>query len=470
MARGDLVLDQQVAPALVDYAEPWSAGRVLRILATNKAQTTLCYYGCFLALGLAIAALGPALLALAENTGSSVAEMGYVFTARSVGYLFGSMVGGPLFDRLDGNKLLAVALGLTVVGTALIPVVSDIWLLAALVTLVGLAMGFLDTGGNVSIIRLHGDNVGPYLQAMHFSFGFGAFVAPMVVGWVIDVHQGDPSWAFWAMSIGTAVLPVWLLLLGSAPAKTEEKELKRALVPREKYIVIAAGLFLLVDVGAEVTAGGYLYSYAVLENLATETSAAFLTSVLWGALTIGRLISIPASLYFSAAQILAVLMVGCVGSNLLMAVFSNSSTVLWLGAFLYGLSISSAFPTAMHLAEGYVPLTGSITSVMVVGASLGEMLIPLTVANVSFNWYSPVTFLYILLACSVAGLLIYVSMLVVGGPIKKDPNHRSHSDIVVEEEDDEEFIGGGGEAWMSLASQHHQDGAYGTFTNKDRSA
>ncbi len=46
-----------------------------------------------------------------------VAEMGYVFTARSVGYLFGSMMGGPLFDRLDGNKLLAVALGLTVVGT-----------------------------------------------------------------------------------------------------------------------------------------------------------------------------------------------------------------------------------------------------------------------------------------------------------------------------------------------------------------
>ncbi len=73
-------------------------------------------------------------------------------------------------------------------------------------------------------------------------------------------------------------------------------------------------------------------------------------------------------------------------------------------------------------------------------------------------------------ACSVAGLLIYVSMLIVGRPIKKDPNRRTHSGIVVEEEDDEEFIGGGGEAWMSLAGQHHQDGAYGTFTNKDRSA
>lgn len=47
MARDDLdlVMDKHhaVAPALVDYAEPWSAGRVLRILATNKAQTSTSY-------------------------------------------------------------------------------------------------------------------------------------------------------------------------------------------------------------------------------------------------------------------------------------------------------------------------------------------------------------------------------------------------------------------------------------------
>jgi MFS family permease len=47
-----------------------------------------------------------------------VAQLGYVFSARSVGYLFGSMVGGPLFDKLDGNKLLAGALFLTAIGPA----------------------------------------------------------------------------------------------------------------------------------------------------------------------------------------------------------------------------------------------------------------------------------------------------------------------------------------------------------------
>lgn len=77
-------------------------------------------------------------------------------------------------------------------------------------------MGFLDTGGNVIIIWLHGDNVGPYLQgtmvgvkgvvviynsprihrsaAMHFSFGLGAFIAPIIVGWFIEIDNGDPTW------------------------------------------------------------------------------------------------------------------------------------------------------------------------------------------------------------------------------------------------------------------------------------
>lgn len=42
----------------------------------------------------------------------------------------------------------------------------------------GLAMGVLDTGGNVSLMRLHGKEVAPYMQTMHFLFGLGAFASP----------------------------------------------------------------------------------------------------------------------------------------------------------------------------------------------------------------------------------------------------------------------------------------------------
>jgi hypothetical protein len=298
----------------------------------------------------------------------------------------------------------------------------------------------LDTGGNVSIIWLHGDNVGPYLQgessphsldsqrrttltlyvlhaAMHFSFGLGAFVAPMIVGWFIDVHDGDPTWyGCQQLSLravrwnDTAHQSDWLVLYPGPSGRSacawafcrsgcstwaahrdgQAKRRSRAaprlarrctpaatlvalplrwtLVSRNRttqFIVMATGIFLLVYVGAEVSAGGYLYAYAVVRDLATETSAAFLTSVFWGALTLGtistsssrshctahrwwlfaypvsdcvgtgRLISIPVSVYLSASQILGVLMCGCIASNLFMAVFDESSTVLWIGMDLF---------------------------------------------------------------------------------------------------------------------------------------
>lgn len=56
-------------------------------------------------------------MTIVANAGTlQVAALGYVFTARSIGYLFGSMVGGPLFDRFDGNKLLAAGITLTAIG------------------------------------------------------------------------------------------------------------------------------------------------------------------------------------------------------------------------------------------------------------------------------------------------------------------------------------------------------------------
>jgi len=73
-------------------------------------------------------------------------------------------------------------------------------------------------------------------------------------------------------------------------------------------------------------------------------------------------------------------MTGCICSNLLMILFQSSKSFLWIGlftkfniptfvltfsctgTFLYGLSMSSSFPTAIHLTEAYIPLTGKSIS------------------------------------------------------------------------------------------------------------
>ncbi len=68
-------------------------------------------------------------------------------------YSFDTLVaGGPLFDKYNGSRLLAIAMVVTALGMALTPIVTNIWLLAIVISTSGLSMGFLDTGGNVSIV------------------------------------------------------------------------------------------------------------------------------------------------------------------------------------------------------------------------------------------------------------------------------------------------------------------------------
>ncbi len=43
--------------------------------------------------------------------------------------------------------------------------------------------------------------MGPYLQAMHFAFGVGAFVSPIIVGEVSDNMDGDPTWYVFFQSL-----------------------------------------------------------------------------------------------------------------------------------------------------------------------------------------------------------------------------------------------------------------------------
>jgi len=52
-------------------------------------------------------------------------------------------------------------------------------LMVAAIT-VGIANGFLDTGASTVCLRLWGKESGPYMQAMHFAFALGGFLAPLL--------------------------------------------------------------------------------------------------------------------------------------------------------------------------------------------------------------------------------------------------------------------------------------------------
>lgn len=147
---------------------------------TKKLTRTICLSLGFLVLGLCVAIPGPTLLDLEDQVKATTFEMMIVFASRSFGYLLGALLGGVLFDCFDKQLLLFCTLLVASIATIAIPWSLTLVVMATMFALQGVTMGALDTGGNVFCIQLWGKKNPPFIQTLHFAFGIGAFIAPLL--------------------------------------------------------------------------------------------------------------------------------------------------------------------------------------------------------------------------------------------------------------------------------------------------
>jgi FHS family Na+ dependent glucose MFS transporter 1 len=230
-----------------------------------------------------------------------------------------------------------------------------------------------DVGGNTLIVWQYGEKVGPYMNGLHFAFGLGAFIAPLVVAWAVAWSGGIAS-AYWMLAALVLPAAAWLIFAPSPARRTTTQATDGR--PIDYRLVILIALFFCIYVGAEVSFGAWVYTYANALGLADETMAAYLTSAFWGALTVGRLLSIPVATRFRPRSILATSLFGCLIGVGLPLFITGSVAAIWAGAILSGLSMAAIFPTTLTFAGRRLALTGRITSYFFVGASLGGMFWP----------------------------------------------------------------------------------------------
>ena len=279
----------------------------------RELGTFFTYGACFVALGLSMSVVGPTLPALAENVGVSLAQISFIFTASSLGYMLGSSGGGRLFDRFKGHRIMVTAMVLLVISGALVPVIHSYYALLAVVFLFGLGQGLIDVGSNVGVLWVFKSRVGPYMNGLHFFFGLGAFLSPIIVTNVMRWTHGAITWPFWVL--GIMYLPGLVgLMFSPSPVNTEkETEKDTPQVLNYKLVIPIIVLFFLY-VGVEASFGGWIYTYATINNISGETGASYMNSLYWGALMAGRLITIPLARKLTPSKIL-------LGNYVLMVIF-----------------------------------------------------------------------------------------------------------------------------------------------------
>lgn len=363
----------------------------------------------FIALGLALGALGPMIPFMADHLGVTIGKISFVLTVSNLGYLIGSAGGGRLYDRFKGHRLMSLALVLMVVGAILAPLVKNFYLLLAVFLVFGFGNGLVDVGGNVNLLWVFQSRVGPYMNALHFFFGVGAFLAPIILTNVMDLSGGGITWPFWVLAILFLPGLLGLNLLPSPVNPEKEQDQDAAQKPDAKLIVLMMLLFLLY-VGVEAGYGNWIFTYATRLNIANDSVASYMNSAYWGALTLGRLIAIPLSRKVKPGTMLIGNYVLTILFLVMLMVWPVSPAMIWVASAGLGLSLAAVFPTLLALGETRMKVTGAVTGLFFLGSSLGGTIFPMLLGQI-FEYVGSYQLVLTLFALACLGLAVLVLTL-----------------------------------------------------------
>lgn len=381
-----------------------------RLALTSQAlRQTAAYYLLFIGLGLGSAVFGPTLPRLAEQTGSSLGAMGFLFFAGSFGSLGGTLVGGRLYDRLHGHRILGMAQVTSALLLVLFPIVPRLWLLAVVVAAKGIADGVVNTGANTLLTWTHGERVGPFMNGLHFCFGLGAFLAPFFVAQAMRFSVAYP-WVFWGLAAFNLLAGLRMLILPGRPTPLPRPAQAVSGTARTDSLrIVVAALFLFFYVGAEIAFGGWLYTYATTLGLAEAAAAAYMTSFFWLSFTVGRLLSIATAARFAPRRIVLAALLGCLAFVALLLAVPGSPAVLWVTAIGLGFCMAPVWPTGFTLVGQTVHLDARTTSLVLLGDSMGALVLPWLVGQV-LDVTGPRALVYLVLASLAANLVTFLTI------------------------------------------------------------
>jgi FHS family Na+ dependent glucose MFS transporter 1 len=250
------------------------------------------------------------------------------------------------------------------------------------------------------------------MNALHFFFGLGAFVAPFIVAQVVAI-PGGYRWAYWILAAIAGLISTRLLTLRGGPrppAHTDSAGAALASTPVTHPVVLSALFFLFFYVGGEIAFGGWLYTYATELSLANTVDAAYLTSAFWLSFTIGRLLSIPMASRFRPAAIILIALAGCLVVLGVLIAIPGSSGILWFAAIALGFCLAPIYATGFTLAGQSVQLSARVSGVILLGDSLGGLLLPWLVGPV-IAAVGPRALAYLVFASLLFCTLAFFSML-----------------------------------------------------------
>ncbi|XP_041831782.1 sodium-dependent glucose transporter 1 [Melanotaenia boesemani] len=410
--------------------------------ACGRWTITLALCVSFLGLGMSISILGPTFQDLAMNVNRNISNISYIFIGRSAGYIGGSLIGGILFECMNPHLLLGISMMITAFGMFAIPFCKQAVLLTGFMSSIGMSMGALDTGGNVLILNTWGEQAGPHMQALHFSFAAGAFVSPIIAKVLFGSDRNGSSapanstpadnhtiihyihsrsdtlrsmWAYIVIGLFLFVVSFLFFILccrsgGSRDESPGAASGKPLMAKHHLALVVLLFFFFFAYVGAEVAYGSFIFTFAKDFIHMPQAQAAGLNSLFWGSFAAVRGLAIFFAACMYPGTMILLCLVGSTISSLLLCLFSQQNVALWVCTAIYGASMATTFPSGISWLEQYTTITSYTAATFVVGAALGEMVLPALVGSLLGKFPKEPLLMYLSLITSAFTAILFPVM------------------------------------------------------------
>ncbi|KAL1770314.1 sodium-dependent glucose transporter 1A-like [Sigmodon hispidus] len=221
-------------------------------------------------------------------------------------------------------------------------------------------------------------------------------------------------WAY--VSIGTYILVVSVFLFGLFCKKHSRQKKSTASAQgarRAKYhrvLLCLLFLFFFFYVGAEVTYGSYVFSFATTHVGMEEAEAAGLNSAFWGTFAACRGLAIFFATFLKPGTMIVWSNVGSLVSSFFLVLFDKSPVCLWIATSVYGASMATTFPSGISWIEQYTSIGGKSAAFFVVGAALGDMAIPAVIGILQGHYPNLPIVLYTCLGSAISTAVLFPVM------------------------------------------------------------
>jgi len=323
---------------------------------------------------------GPTLPSMIRELNIDYGISGNIFFGEYFGFIITSLIAGILADRFGLKVILVIAGGLMAAGVAGYSSFSNTILLTASLFAMGLGLGAIELGTNATIVQIHTQKTGLYLNLMAVLHGLGSLIAPLFAGWLLAMNVTWRTIYRWDIPM-IALFVLLFLFLQFPKAQSQNNSIDFRNIPKVAFKGNLPWFYAAIAfyVAAEIGVGSWLVTFLQDTRGASVLGSNQSLSLYFTLLTLGRL---GGGFIVHRLGYLRSILFAAIGSLICISIGTFTSFSMFIP--ITGFFFSIIFPTfTASVSENVKENMNTILGVLYTFAGIGGLLGPWVIAQAS---------------------------------------------------------------------------------------